>query len=136
MARKRLEKRAWFPVDGLPGLEICIRYVPVPEMLRLREEAVEMRRDPKTGQMLERLDPEKYARGLAAVIIDWRGFTREYYSRMIPIDPEDYPAEVPCEDEFKLELLLEARWFPVLVLDLCTDLARYQQQELGASLKN
>jgi hypothetical protein len=136
MTRKRLEKRAWFPVEGLPGLELCIRYLPVPEMSRLRQEALEMRRDQQTGLPVERVNEARFAQGLAQAIVDWRGLTRERYAQMLPIDPEDYPAEIPCEEEFKLELLLEARWFPSLVLELSTNLARYQQEQVAAELKN
>lgn len=142
MARKRLEKSAWFPVPEL-GFEMLIRYVPLPEMARQREAATQTRRDPRSLEFVERLSQEKFAEILAGAILDWRalasgesGLPLDIYGRLIPIDPVDYPEPIPCEEEFKMELLREARGFATVVLDLCTDLARYQQEQAKAELKN
>lgn len=135
MAGKRIEKKAWFPVPEM-GFDLQIRYVPVPEMAAMRERATLTGRDPRSGQITERLDPELYARELATAITDWRGLTREVYERLIPIDPEAYPEVIPCEMAYKVELLEEARGFAAVVLDLCTNLVRFHQERLKADLKN
>ena len=133
--KKRLEKVAWFPVPEM-GFDLCIRYISISEGQKMRERALTVRRNLKTGQMEEHLDEELYAREMAAIIVDWRGLTRDAYQRLIAIDPADYPEEIPCTLEYKLELLQEARGFATVVLDLCSDLARYQTQKLADEVKN
>jgi hypothetical protein len=133
--RKRLEKTVWAPVDDL-GIELRLRYLPRSELTRMVERATEAVFDRRTGQTAERVNPEKLVQEYAAAILDWRGLTREVYARLIPIDLEDYPETIPCTDEYKLELLREAYGFDAVVRQICTDLSRFQDEQVEAEVKN
>lgn len=132
--RKRVEKTVWVPIDGL-GIELKLRYLPRQELRRINEKAAETKYQ-LGGQAQTRTNPDILLAELARCIVDWRGVTREVYARLIPIEPEDYPDPVPCEDEYKRELLAEAYGLDTVVLDICTNLARFQDEALGAEIKN
>lgn len=138
--RKRVEKTVWVPVEGL-GFEIQVRYLPRSELTRMLERATETTWNRQAGQNVEKINPEKLIREYAGVILDWReenvpGISRETYARLIPIEPSEYPEIIPCEDDYKVELLREAYGFDAVVRQICTDLARFQETQLETERKN
>ena len=135
MSKTRIEKTVWVPVEGL-GFEIQVRYLPRSELTRMLERATESTWDRQAGQNADRINPKKLLAEYAGVIVDWRGLTRELYGRLIPIEPSEYPEEIPCADEYKRELLEEAYGFDAVVRQICTDLARFQETQQKKQRKN
>lgn len=139
--RKRLEKTVWVPCPDF-GFDLQLRYLPRGEQRQMIERATEILYDPKSGRNLDRIDPEGLNRELAGVILNWREagrhgvLSRQTFARLIPIDPADYPEEIPCTEEYKLELLDEVRGFDTVVLQLCTSLARFQDEKVEAETAN
>jgi hypothetical protein len=138
--RKRVEKTVWVPVESL-GFEMLVRYLPRSELTRMLERATETTWDRQAGQNVDKINPEKLIREYAGVILDWReegveGMARETYARLIPIDPSEYPEVIPCEDDFKIELLREAYGFDAVVRQICTDLGRFQETQRETERKN
>jgi hypothetical protein len=136
MTRKRLDKTVWVPAPELGGWEILVRYLPLGELERMVRRASESTWDRRAGRAVDNINPERLIKEYAGVILDWRGLNREMYARLIPIDPEDYPEVIPCEEEYKLELLREAYGFSNVIREICTDLSRFQAQELEGQVKN
>jgi len=135
MSKTRIEKTVWVPVEGL-GFEIQVRYLPRSELTRMLERATESTWDRQAGQNADRINPKKLLAEYAGVIMDWRGLTRELYARLIPIEPSEYPEEIPCTDEYKRELLEEAYGFDAVVRQICTDLTRFQETQQKKQRKN
>ena len=133
--KKRVEKTVWVPVEGL-GFDIKVRYLPRNELTRMLERATETTWDRKAGQNIDRVKPKKLLREYAGVILDWRGLTRDIFAQLIPIEPSEYPEEIPCTEEYKLELLEEAYGFDAVVRQICTDLAHFQDQQQEEEAKN
>lgn len=133
--KKRVEKTVWVPVEGL-GFEILVRYLPRNELTRMLERATETTWDRKAAQNVDRIVPAKLLKEYAGVILDWRGLTREIYARLIPIEPLEYPEEIPCTEEYKLELLEEAYGFDAVVRQICTDLTHFENQRQEDEVKN
>ncbi|TSA12008.1 MAG: hypothetical protein D4R73_02945 [Deltaproteobacteria bacterium] len=134
-SKKRVEKTVWVPVEGL-DFEMLVRYLPRSELTRMLERATESTWDRQTGQNVDRINPKKLLAEYAGVILDWRGLTREIYARLIPIEPSEYPEEIPCTDEYKRELLEEAYGLDAVVRQICTDLARFQDERQEEERKN
>jgi hypothetical protein len=132
--RKRLTKTTWVKIDEL-GFELQLRYLPRSEMRQMLEKATETKWD-RSGQPREKVNVDILLAELAAYIVDWRGLSREVYARLLPIDPEDYPEEIPCTQEYKRELLSEAYGLDNVVREICTDLARFQEAKLETEIKN
>lgn len=132
--RRRVEKTAWVKIDAL-GFEMCLKYLPRSGMRDMIDKATETKWG-RSGQPQERINPDILLAELANYIVNWRGLTREVYARLIPIDPADYPEEIPCTDEYKRELLAEAYGLDNVIREICTDLARFQDQQLEAEIKN
>ena len=134
IGRKRVDKTAWVTIDDL-GLELKLKYLGRPAMRAMIDKATEVKYD-RAGQPREKINPDILLAELANCIVDWRGLTREVYARLLPIDPADYPEIIPCTDEYRRELLAEAYGLDNVVREICTDLARFQEEKLEAEIKN
>jgi hypothetical protein len=140
--KKRLEKTVWVPVEGL-DFEMLVRFLPRKELQRMLERATESTWSRQAGQNVDRINNAKLLREYAAVIVDWRqigaadtGLRRETFARMVNIDPEEYPSTIPCTEDYKVELLEEAYGLDAVVRQVCTDLARFQEEREELERKN
>jgi hypothetical protein len=134
--RQRPEKTTWVPVPELGGFELKLKYVSRRDLNKMVADATESGWDSRRNQPTEKINPARLLREYAAAIVDWRGLTREIYGRMIPIIPEEYPEEIPCTEEFKLELLEEAYGFDAVVRQLTQDLRVFEEERQAAETKN
>lgn len=134
--RQRPEKVIWVPVPDLPGFELQLRYVSRRDLNQMIECAKESSWDSRLNQPVEKINPQKLLREYAVAIKDWRGLTREIYGGMISINPEEYPEEIPCTEEYKLELLEEAWGFDAVVRQLTQDLRVFAEEQQADQVKN
>jgi hypothetical protein len=81
---------AWFPFDGLPDFEIKLAYLSRPELERIRKAAT--RPVFKKHVKEDELDSDMFMKAyVKACVLDWKGFTIEYATKLLPIE---VPADV------------------------------------------
>ena len=115
---------AWFPFDGLPGFEIKLAYLARPELEKIRKAAT--RSVFKKHQKEDELDSDLFMKlYVTACVLDWKGFTLEYATKLLPIEvPKATPLEtlVDFSADEALSLVKNSpefdKWLNEVIFDL------------------
>ena len=121
---------AWIEMEGFEGFEVKIAYLSRDELNKIRNTVTRVSWSPKTRQKEETIDNELFVREFTkACVLDWRGFTLEHATRLLPLDiPEgsDLSEEIPFEFEEAIALAVNSTVFDAWLNDVIFDLANFQ----------
>lgn len=85
MLKDKIE--AWVEVDGFPGFEVHLNYLARTELDKIRKKCTTSKFDRRTHQKVEEIDSELFVTAFVkACIKDWKGFTLEYATKLMPIE--------------------------------------------------
>ena len=115
---------AWMPFDGLPDFEIKLAYLARPELEKIRKAAT--RPVFKKHQKEDELDSDLFMKTyVKACVLDWKGFTLEYSTKLLPIEvPEGISLDelVDFSPEEALSLVKNSpefdKWLNEVIFDL------------------
>lgn len=118
------------------GFALQIRYTPRTKLRQITDACKNRQWDPKTHQLVEVVDNEKFYRRVAEeLVINWRGLTPPVLRKLVDMEP--YPEiEAPYSVEDCAELLSEAYDLDLWVQQIASDLEYYDAARRAAEEKN
>lgn len=118
------------------GFEVEIRYLSRDQLRKIMDQCKKTDWDPKTHQIKESLDSDKFYRQQAEhVVVDWRGLTPPVLKNIVDMEP--YPeTEVPYSVEDCAELLSKAYDFDLWVQQISSDLEYFEASRRASEVKN
>ena len=129
MLTNKLE--AWIEMDGFDGFEVKVAYLSRDELNKIRNNVTRVSWSPKTRQKEETIDNELFIREFVkACVLDWRGFTVEHASKLLPIEvPEgmELDSEIEFDAEEAIALSTNSNVFDSWLNDVIFDLANFHR---------
>jgi|688.fasta_scaffold08347_7 hypothetical protein len=126
---------AWIPFEGMPGFEIKLAYLSREELNRIRTAATRITFNPKSKVKEENVDSEIFMKEyIKACILDWKGFTLEYASKLLPIEvPKgvDLEEEIQFSTEEAYDLTKNSPSFDSWLSEAVGDLEHFRQRGNG-----
>jgi len=130
MLTNKLE--AWIEFEGFDGFEVKVGYLSRDELTKIRNHVTRVSWSPKTRQKEETVDNELFvAEFVKACVLDWKGFTIEHASRLLPIEvPEgaDMAELIDFSPEEAVALTSNSSVFDSWLNDVIFDLANFQRK--------
>ena len=129
MLTNKLE--AWVEFEGLEGFEVKIAYLSRDELNKIRNNVTRISWSPKTRQKEETIDQDLFvSEFVKACVIDWKGFTLQNASKILPLDiPEgaDLQEVIDFSPEEAVALASNSAVFDAWLNDVIFDLANFQR---------
>jgi hypothetical protein len=129
MLTNKLE--AWVEFEGLEGFEVKIAYLSRDELNKIRNNVTRTSWSPKTRQKEETIDQDLFvSEFVKACVIDWKGFTLQNASKILPLDiPEgaDLQEVIDFSPEEAVALASNSAVFDAWLNDVIFDLANFQR---------
>jgi hypothetical protein len=126
---------AWIPFDGMPGFELKLAYLSREELNKIRLASTRITFNPKSKVKEENVDSEIFVKEyIKACILDWKGFTLEHASKLLPIEvPKgvDLQEEIEFSTEDAMELTRNSNIFDSWLSEVVSDLEAFRQRGNG-----
>ena len=120
---------AWVKVDGFDGFEVKVAYLSREELNKISTAVTRNEWSPKTRQKENTINQELFVKKFVeATVLDWKGFTLEHATKLLPLDvPEDVglDTEIDFDKEEAAQLVANSPVFDSWLNDIVFDLARF-----------
>lgn len=129
--RQKSDRTMW--AEYRDGFMVCLRHVTREELRKMVKRATVSGWDSKTHQAKEDVDPEKYAKELSSLIVDWKYLTPDVLRSMI--DLKEYPDDNPYSARDAEALVKDAYDFDAWVQTTVTNIDIFAAYEAAETKK-